>query len=204
MKLYFSPGACSLAVRITIHELNLPCEFEAVDLKTKQTASGVNYLTVNHKGSVPGLQIDADTFLTENAVIQQYLADTNKAYHLLPALGDFKRYRVLEWLNYVSTDVHKSFSPLFNGLVPENSKQEIFIPILKSKLAYLNRELEGKHYLMGDEFTLPDGYLFVTLRWLPAFKISLDEFPNVKKYFDTVKERPSVQRSMQEEGLKKR
>src|SRR5690349_19217638 len=122
MKLYYSKGACSLAVRIIINEIGLQSEYEAVDLKTKKTATGQDFLKINPKGSVPVIQTDEKQILTENAVIQQYLADTNKATQLLPALGNFERYRVLEWLNFISTELHKGFSPLFNPNVPNELK----------------------------------------------------------------------------------
>jgi glutathione S-transferase len=138
MKLYFSKGACSLAVRIVINEIGLKSEYEEVDLKNKKIAQGEDFLQVNPKGAVPALYTDDKHLLTENAVIQQYLADTNKAYQLLPQLGEYKRYQVLEWLNFVSTELHKGFSPLFNPALDLGVKKEIFIPNLQKKFGFVD------------------------------------------------------------------
>jgi glutathione S-transferase len=201
MKLYYAKGACSLAVRIAIHEMGRPCKFESVNLQTKITETGVNFLTINPKGSVPTLETDTQEILTENGVIQQYLADTYKAAELLPPMGDMKRYRVLEWLNFVSTDLHKGFGPLFNAKVPAEIKDDIFKPILKAKFSFVDKHLENKKYLMGEKFTLPDGYLFVLLSWLPHMKIDIAEWSNLARYFTDVKNRPAVQQALQDEGL---
>jgi glutathione S-transferase len=165
MKLYYAKGACSLAVRIVINEIELSCQYESVDLKTKQTETSADFLKINPKGSVPVLVTNEQEVLTENLVIQQYLADTYHAYQLLPKLNDFNRYRTLEWLNYVATELHKGFSPLFNPEMPQEVKDKIVIPVLDKKFAYLNHHLQEHAYLMGKEFTLPDSYLFVVLRW---------------------------------------
>ncbi|MFI4956512.1 MAG: glutathione binding-like protein [Gammaproteobacteria bacterium] len=201
MKLYFSKGACSLAVRIVAHELDITLDYEAVNLHsgpTKTTASGKDYLSISPKGNVPVLVLDNGEILTENAVIQQYLADTHPS-PMLPPLNDFKRYRVLEWLNFMSSDMHKAFSPLFNPNVPAEIKENIFIPIVRMRLETINEGLEGRTYLLGDHFTLPDAYCFVTLRWLASFKISLADYPNVQRYFHEVSERPAVKAALEEE-----
>lgn len=190
-----------MAVRIVAHELGIKLDYEAVDLHggpTKKTASGQDFLTISPKGSVPVLVLDNGEVLTENAVIQQYLADTHPS-SLLPPLNDFKRYRVLEWLNFMSSDMHKAFSPLFNPKVPAEINATIFIPIVKMRLNTLNEALNGKTYLLGDVFTLPDAYCFVTLRWLAAFKISLADYPHVQQYFHTIAERPAVKAALEEE-----
>lgn len=202
MKLYYSKGACSLAVRITLHELNLSCVYEAVDLKTKKTETDQDYLKINPKGAVPALLLDNDEVLTENSAIHQYLADKNHATELLPDVRDLKRYRVIEWLNFVSTDLHKGFGPLFNSDVPEKDKKEIFIPIIKKKLKFVDDHLGGNKYLMGDQFTLPDGYLFVILRWLPHFKMEISDWSNLTHYFNELKKRKSIADALHEEGLK--
>jgi glutathione S-transferase len=201
MKLYYSKGACSLAVRINIHEIGMPCEFEAVDLKSKKTEHGADYLKINSKGSVPALQLDDNRILTENAVIQQYIAEKNKATQLLPVEKDENRYKVLEWLNFASTDLHKSCSPLFNPNVPSDLKESVFTPLLKNKLSYLNQHLTKNKYLIGEQYTLPDAYVFVVLRWLPAFKIDLASYADLQRYFNEVKQRKAVQTSLKEEGL---
>ena len=202
MKLYFSKGACSLVPRIIINELNLPCDFESVDLLGKKTKSGIDYYTINAKGSVPALEIKAKEILTENAVILQYLADSNQAIQLLPSTHDFKRYRVLEWLNYVTTELHKGFGPLFNPEIPQEVKDTIFIPALKFKFNFVNQHLENHLYLMGDHFTLPDAYLFVMLIWAHKFNLnSQEEWKNLARYFNELKHRKSVKMSLEQEGL---
>lgn len=201
MKLYYSKGACSLAVRILINELALSCEYEAVNLKTKQTETGKDFLTINPKGAVPTLVTDHGDVLTENAVIHQYIADTYHADRFLPTLGNFKRYRVLEWLNYVTTEIHKGLGILFNPNFSQETREQVLIPLVKRKLDYLNHHLKTHRYLLGDEFTLPDGYLYTVLNWTFIFKIPLSDWPAVARYVDEVKARPAVQKSLQEEGL---
>jgi glutathione S-transferase len=200
MKLYYSKGACSLAVRIALYEMEIPCEFEAVNLKTKQTEKDVNFLTINPKGSVPALLLDNQEVLTENAVIQQYLADNHVASSLLPIAG-LRRFRILEWLNFISTDLHKACSPLFNAKVPDEIKQEIFQPILKNKLSFVETHLKDNQYLMGELFSLADDYLFVVLVWLPGLHISLSDYPHLQRYFSLVKQRPMVQKALRDEGI---
>lgn len=201
MKLYYSKGACSLAVRIIIHELNLKCDYEAVDLKTKKTKTGKDYLTINPKGAVPALMLDNNQILTENGAIQQYLADINHADQLLPPLNDLNRYRVLEWLNYASSDIHKGFGPLFNHELSDEIKEKIFKPALEKKFNGLDQHLKDNQFLTGDQFTLPDAYLFAMLRWFKVFKIDMNRWPNISRYFQELKERPSIRKSLEEEGL---
>jgi len=202
MKLYFSKGACSLTVRIIINELGLSCDYETVDLKTKKTAGGNNFLEVNPKGAVPTLMTNDGDTLTENAVILQYLADTSKADTLLPPVGKFSRYQVLEWLNYVATEMHKTVGQLFNPNLPEQTKQSLTIPLIKSKLNYINQHLKQHTYLLGEHFTLPDAYMFVILRWAQAFQFDFKEWPNIKRYFDLLLQRDSVKKSLDEEGIR--
>lgn len=201
MKLYYSKGACSLAVRIIINELKMPSEFEAVDLKTKITETGADFLKINPKGEVPTLVLDNQNVLTENAVIQQYLVDVKARTDLLPAVGDFQRYRVLEWLNFITTDLHKGFGPLFNAKVPEDLKNNLFKPNLRTKFELIEKHLEGKLYLLGENFTLPDAYLFVILRWFYHMKIELASATNLSRYFALLKTRPSIEQSLKQEGL---
>lgn len=201
MKLFFSKGACSLATRIVINEIGIKSEFEAVNLKTKKTATGQDYLTINPKGAVPAIDIGKGEILTENAVIQQYLADTNHATQLLPEVGNINRYHVLEWLNYVSTEIHKGFSPLFNSNVAQAEKDKIFIPNLLSKFKFVDKQLQSHAYLTGKNFTLPDAYLFVMIAWAGNFKFNLSEWPNVSRYFGELLQRPAIKKSLQEEGL---
>ena len=202
MKLYYSKGACSLAPHIIIRELALACDFISVDLATKNTSVGEDFHKINPKGSVPALQLDNGEILTENAVIQQYLADTHKAYELLPQLGDFSRYRVLEWLNFASTDLHKGFSPLFNKDVPQDVKDKIFKPLLERRLNYLNLHLHGKKFLVGNHLTLPDVYVFVTLNWLGHVGMDIKSWPNLETYHQDIRQRPAVILAFADEGLK--
>jgi glutathione S-transferase len=201
MKLYYSKGACSLAVRIIINELGMNCEYESVDLKSKKTQTGNDFLTINPKGAVPTLVTSKDEVLTENAVIQQYLADDANADRLLPTVGDFERYRVLEWLNYVSTEVHKGFGPLFNPNVPQEVKEEIFIPNLVAKFSFINKHLEQNQYLLSDDFTLPDGYFFVMIAWAMKMKFDFKQWPQIERYFGELLQRSSIVKSLREEGL---
>ena len=201
MKLYYTRGACSLAVRISIHEMGIPCEFESVDLKEKKTEKGADYFKINAKGSVPALQLSNGELLTENAVIQQYLADTHKATTLLPAIGDMRRYRVLEWLNFISTDLHKNCSPLFNSQISDDLKETIFKPILKSKLTIADQHLQNHKFFTGDQVALCDGYLFVVLNWAVKMKIDLAQWPNLSRFFADMKQRKSVQQALSEEGI---
>lgn len=201
MKLYYSKGACSLAVRILINEINIPCEYIAVDLKTKKTETGADFLKVNPKGQVPTLVLEDGKILTENAIIQQYLADTNPRSHLLPSKEDFNHYRILEWLNFISTDIHKGFGPLFNSSVPQELKETLFIPALKKKFDVVNAQLANHHFLTGDHYSLPDGYLFVMLMWLKPFKVDLTTWPNITRFFEELKKRPNVHKSLDQEGI---
>ena len=201
MKLYYSRGACSLAPHIILHELNIACEYSAVDLKTKKTVAGEDYYQINPKGAVPFLQTDEGFSLSENAVIQQYLADRYQAYQLLPPLGDRNRYEVLMWLNYVATDIHKGFSPFFNAEIPSEIKEQIFKPALLNKFKYLDGILAGQQYLVGNQFTLPDSYLFTVLRWCRLCDIRLAEYPSLLRYFERMHQRPSVVTALREEGL---
>ena len=201
MKLYYTKGACSLAARIIINELALTCEYEAVDLKTKRTEKNQDFLQINPKGAVPTLETKNGEILTENAVIQQYLAEEANATQLLPMMGDFKRYRVLEWLNYVATELHKGFGPLFNPSVDKKTKDEIFIPLLQAKFNYIDQQLQSKPFLL-DTFTLPDAYLFVMIFWSLHFKFPLSSsWPHLSRYFTQLQTRQSIQHALNEEGL---
>ena len=199
MKLYYTPSACSLVVRIIINELGLKSEFESVDLHNKKTATGADFLAINSKGSVPALQLDDGQLLTENAVILQYLADTAHANSLLPAIGDFKRYRVLEWLNYTATELHKSIGILFNPAITEEMKTTFFIPLIKTKLNFLNQHLQNHQYLMGEDFTLPDAYVFVVMQWALYFKFDLTKWENISRYLNELRHRKSIQESLKQE-----
>lgn len=200
MKLYYSKGACSLAIRITLNEIGAAYQTVAVNLKTKQTETDENYLAINPKGAVPALRLDTNEILTENAVIHQYLADTFKATHLLPPVPDLNRYRVLEWLNFVSTDLHKSFSPLFNPNMPD-AAQEIFRKTISNKFKFVNDQLTNKTFLMGKQFTVADSYLFVMLVWAYKLNIDISAYSELAAYFARLKQRASVKKALQDEGL---
>lgn len=201
MKLYYSKGACSLAVRILIHELKLNCEFEAVNLKTKQTKSGKDYKTINPKGCVPTLELDTKEILTENPAIQQYLADKYNATHLLAPAPELKRYEVIEWLSFISSEFHKSLSPLFNPNIPENIREQYYKPVVISKLDFLNHYFSNNEYLATNKFTMADSYLFVMTSWLKNFNIDINGWAHVQRHNQQIKNRTAVQQALSEEGL---
>lgn len=201
MKLYYTKGACSLAIRIVINEIGINADYEAVDLKTKKTENGFDFLQINPKGAVPTIITDENETLTENAVIQQYLAERYKADNLLPPLGEFQRYRVLEWLNFVTTELHKSFSLLFNPQLSTEVKDSLIIPLIKKKFFYIEAHLKKNEYLCGEKFTLPDAYLFVMLLWAKNFHIDLSENTAVSRYLVELQKRASIQQSLKQEKL---
>ena len=199
MKLYYSPGACSQAPHILLHEIGLSHEAERVDLRTKQTETGRNYLTINPKGAVPALELDSGDVLTENAIVLQYLGDRSSVGEVLPPIGDFRRYRVLEWVNFITTELHKRFGFLFSPDATDDMKQ-LVIRDLAKKLDYIDAELGEGAFLMGDELTLPDPYLFVMTSWTDKF-IGLDQWPNLRAFRERMLERPSVRNVLRFEGL---
>ena len=199
MKLYYAPGACSLVARIIMNEIGIESAFESVNLMTKTTETGQNFFNINPKGAVPVLQLNNGDILTENAVILQYLADKSNATQLLPPTSNFERYRVLEWVNYIATELHKGIGILFNPGITQELKNDIFIPLIKSKFKYVNQHLQDHVYLLGEHFTLPDAYLFVMLRWSVYFKFDLKEWNNLNRYFTNLQDRPSIQKSLKQE-----
>jgi len=198
MKLYFSPSACSLSPHIVLREAGLPFQLEKVDLRSKQTAAGADFRTVNPKGSVPALELDDGQILTEGPAIVQYLADLAPAKQLAPAAGSIERYRLMEWLNFISTELHKGFSPLFNPAMPQEAKQ-LTMERLLSRLDYLETRLGADGFLLGPQFTVADAYLFVVLRWGGAFQIDLARWPALQAYFRRVEQRPAVQAALDAE-----
>lgn len=199
MKLYYSPGACSQAPHIILHELGLSHSSERVDLRAKQTKSGSDYLAINPKGAVPALAMDNGELLTENAVILQYLGDRSGLGEVLPPVGNFSRYRVLEWLNFITTELHKSFSPLFNPAASEETKT-FFADHIARKLDHVEGELGDGPFLLGDTLTLPDAYLFVITGWAEKM-IGLDRWPNLAAFRHRMMERESVRTVLRAEGL---
>ena len=200
MKLYYSPGACSLAPHIILREAGLPFDLVQVDLKAKRTKDGGDFTQVNPKGQVPTLELDDGQILTENLVVDQYLADQKPESGLLPQSG-MERYRGLEWLTFVSTELHKTFTPLFRPNTPEDFKP-IVRENLGKKFDYVEQQLaDGRQYLMGDRFTAPDAYLFTILGWAKAMNIDLSPWPKLSAYRDRVAARPKVQEALKAEGL---
>jgi glutathione S-transferase len=202
MKLYYSPGACSLSPHIVIRELGLPVELEKTDLGAKKTAKGSDFLTVNPKGQVPTLELDDGQVLTEGPAIVQYLADRKPEGGLIPAAGSLDRYRVQEWLNHITSELHKSYTPLFNPQAPEEYKK-IARANLAKRYRRIDEQLKGKAYLMGDKFTVADAYLFTVTSWAGHVGVELSEFPNLQTFQKRVSERPAVKEALKAEGLAK-
>ena len=203
MKLYISPGACSLASHIALSEAGLKYDLEQVDLKVKKTKSGADYWPINAKGSVPALELDDKQVLTEGAAIMQYVADKKPDSKLAPPAGTADRYRLQEWLNYIASEVHMTIGTLFNAKVPDAWKQVITGELLPARLNFLTKSLQGKQYLMGSQFTVADGYLFTILNWLGFLKMDLNAYPVLKDYMARVGARPGVHAALKAEGLAK-
>lgn len=203
MKLYSSPGSCSLSPHIALREAGITFELEKVDLRSKAMASGGNFSEINDKGYVPALTLDSGEMLTEGVAIVQYIADQKPESKLAPALGTMERYHLMEWLTFVSSEIHKTFSPLFVPTTPDETRKA-FTDKLVSRLAYVSKKLGENDYLMGDTFTVADAYLFTVLRWTPVAKVDLAEWPNLAAYFARVKERPAVHAALEAEGLVKK
>lgn len=200
MKLYYSPGACSLSPHIVALEAGIPLQLEKVDGKAKRTESGADFWLVNPKGYVPVLELDSGEVLTEGPAIVQYLADQKPEAGLAPKNGTMERYRVQEWLNFITSELHKSFGPIFRPTTPDAYKT-ISRENLGKRFDWLDKQLAGKHYLMGDKFTVADAYLFTVLRWSPRVEIDISKWSNLKAYIDRVAARPKVQAAMKAEGL---
>ncbi len=200
MKFFFTPGACSLAQHIVLNEAGLPYESEKVDRGKHQTASGADYMKINPKGYVPAIELDSGELLTEVAAILQYLADQKPAAGLTPPVGTMDHYRLIEWLNFISTEIHKQFGPLFNPKVPEEWRQNQ-LSVLSRRFDYLTERLKGKQYVMGGKFTIADAYLFTVLNWSNFLKIDLGKWPVLKDYMARVSARAAVKATLKEEGL---
>jgi len=200
MKLYYSPGACSLSPHIALREAGLDFEAIQVDLGAKTTKSGADYRKINPKGAVPALEMDGGQVLTEGSAIVQYIADKKPGSKLAPTAGTPERYRLQEWLNYIASEIHKGFSPLFNPKAPDEWKSMVK-DMLGGKFDYLSKQLDGKSYLMGDTFTVADGYLFTILTWAKGMNIDLGKWPVLKAYVERVGARPAVAATLKAEGL---
>ena len=202
MKLYYSPGACSLSPHIALAELGLKADLVKVDLREHKTEKGEDYYAINPKGYVPALQLDNGTLLTEGPAIVQYLADLKPEAKLAPANGTLQRYQLQEWLTFINSEIHKAFSPLFNPAITEDAKKAS-LDKLANRFAYVAKHLEGKQYLLGDQFSVADGYLFVILNWARAKAPATHESPVLKSYFERILARPAVNAAMVAEGIKK-
>lgn len=201
MKLYYSPGACSLSPHIVLCELGLPHEVERVDLKTHVTAGGADYYGINPKGYVPALALDDGQILTEGPAIVQYLADRKPEAGLLPPAGSLERARVQEWLTFIGTEIHKNFSPLFKPGISADWKGAVLANI-ERRFGFINDSLVGRDYLTGERFCVADAYLFTVGRWARPMKIDLAPWPNLSAYLTRVEERPAVQEAMGAEGMR--
>ena len=200
MKLFFSPGACSLSPRIALLEAGLPFTTQKVDTKTKQLDGGGDFLAINSKGYVPLLQLDNGEYLTEGPAIVQYIADQNPASGLAPKAGTMERVRLQEMLNFITSEIHKGFSPLFDATLSAEVKQN-FKDKLGKRFDWLTKQLEGKDYLMGSTFTVADGYLFTVLNWGQWVGIDIAKWPVLTAYQARVSARPKVQEALKAEGL---
>jgi glutathione S-transferase len=201
MILYYSPGACSQAPHILLHEIGLEHDAKRVDLRAKTLEDGSDYLEVNPKGAVPALQLESGEVLTENAVILQFLGDRASWPEVLPPLGDFRRYRVLELVNFITTELHKRFSFLFNRDASDEVKQFVSRDLSK-KLDWIDERLGAGPFLMGENLTLPDPYLFVISGWAEKM-IGLENWPNLRAFRERMLQRPSVRHVLRFEGLLK-
>jgi glutathione S-transferase len=202
MKLYYAPGACSLSPHIALLEADLPYDLVKVDLRAKKLENGDDYLKVNPKGQVPALALDSGELVTEGPVIIQMIADRAKDKSLAPARDSAERYKLQEWLNFITTELHKNFSPLFQPVIPDEVKN-FFKDRLTAKFKYIDSQLAGRDYLLGKQFTVADGYLFVMLAWADRLNLDLSGFSNLMAYKARVAARPKVKEALTKEGLLK-
>ena len=199
MNLYYAPGACSLAPHIVMREAGFPVELKKVDLKAKQFEGG-DYKTVNGKGYVPALRLDDGSVLTEAPVVMQYLADQKPESGLAPRAGSMDRYRLQEWLNFITSELHKGMGNFFNPALTDEWRKAV-TDRLSLRMDWLAKQLEGRNYLMGDKFTVADAYLFVILNWAAPSKFDLSKWPVLQEYHKRVAARPKVQEALKAEGL---
>jgi glutathione S-transferase len=202
MKLYYSPGACSLSPHIALLEAGLPYDLVKVDLKAKKLENGDDYLKINPKGQVPALALDNGELVTEGPVIVQMIADKASGKNLAPARDSAERYKLLEWLNFITAELHKNFGPMFSPVLSDDAKA-FFKDRVMGKFKYLDGALAGHDYLMGKQFTVADAYLFTMLSWADRMKFDLSAMPNLLAYKARVGARPKVQEALTKEGLMK-
>jgi glutathione S-transferase len=200
MKLYYSPGACSLSPHIVLHEAGLAFELVMAPTKTHKLPDGTDYYAINPLGYVPMLELDDGTRLREGPAIVQYVADQAPTRNLAPANGTLPRYRLQEWLNFIGTEIHKSFGPLFNPAMPDEGKK-IFLDKLASRFTFVNGELAAREYLMGEYFTVADAYLYTVTRWTKPMGIDTSGYPNLMGWYARVETRPAVQQALKHEKL---
>ncbi|MBA2404327.1 MAG: glutathione transferase GstA [Bdellovibrionales bacterium] len=208
MKLFYSSGSCSLAPHIVMAELNMMYELEAVNLKDKTSVSG-DYRLINPKGAVPALRMENGEILTEGAIISQYLADQKNDGTMLGKFGTTERYRTLEWLNFVATEIHKNFSPLFGAdrmfktVDTQTEVRAAFKAVLNDKIKFVSEKLGNNDFLTGKQFTIADAYMFTCLNWSKHVGLDLSAYSNVNSFMNRVSERPAVMRAMKEQGMTK-
>ena len=202
MKLYYSPGACSLSPHIALLEAGLPHDLVKVDLRAKKLENGDDFLKVNPKGQVPALALDSGELITEGPVIVQMIADQAADKSLAPAHGSSERYKLLEWLNFITAELHKNFGPMFSPVLGDEAKA-FFKDRVMAKFKYIDSQMADRDYLMGSHFTVADGYLFTVLNWTNFHNIDLSAFPNITAFMKRVAARPAVQAAMSAEGLLK-
>jgi glutathione S-transferase len=199
-KLYYAPGACSLAPHIVLREAGATFTLAKVDTGTHRLADGSDYHAINPKGQVPVLELQDGTRLTEGPVVSQFIADHAGALALMPAAGSPARYRVMEWQNYITSELHKSFTPLFHGGLDATAKKTL-AGILRKKLEWVNQQLAGNNHLTGETFTAADAYLFVVLNWAKLVQIDLADMKHIGAFMARVAARPAVQAALKAEGL---
>jgi glutathione S-transferase len=202
MKLYYSPGACSLASHIALYATGLPFEIDRLIKTSKMTDGGEDFMKINPKGYVPAVKLDDGSILTECAVVLQYIADQKPDSALAPKAGTMERYRLQEWLTFISGEIHKSFSPMFIKDASEEVKNYAR-NMLGKRLAHPESHLANKPYLMGDHFTVADAYFFVVMNWSNIVGFDLAPFPRIKEYMARIAAHPAVQAAMKAEGLLK-
>jgi glutathione S-transferase len=202
MKLYYAPGACSLAPHIVAHETGIALDLEKVDTKTKALASGGDFRNINPKGYVPALRLDDGSILTEGPVVSQYLADLHPESGLAPLAGSLERYRLLEWLGYINSEIHKNYSALFDPTTRQETRQEK-TDYLRKRYDLIEQRLATNSFLLGERYTIADIYLFVVTNWSRVVKMDLSDFPNLLAFQKRVVARPAVQAALKAEGLVK-
>jgi len=200
MKLYYSPGACSLAPHIVLRETGQAFTLSKVDTAKHVTAVGDDYYTINPRGMVPLLELEDGSRLSEGPVIAQFIADRVGASTLMPPAGSIERYRVMEWQNYVTSELHKSFTPLFNPELDAAAKRTLST-VLRKKLQWVDGQLASRDFLTGHAFTAADAYLFTVLGWAKYVNLDIADLSDIQRFLSTVSQRPAVREAMKAEGL---